>query len=565
MSVAKCGQHAKGVAASPHISLRLQHVTGKQSSSHCPIVFVHGWGSDSALWQPLVARLTDTRDVILIDLPGFGVNDDVDVDSCDDLIKYMAEVLPPHCVMVGWSLGGMIATQFASSYPARVDGLFTIAANAKFVVGDEWAQACDKAVFASFLTGFEQAPREIIQRFILLQAQGDSDRKQVRQILKTNVCEPEPDVCLRWLLALQWLAQIDNRDALCSLPMPHCALFGERDALVPAACAESFIARGFASEVHVLAGCGHAPHLSRLDDVFERLTALIERSESWKQDSSFTTQDAATSTIVLDLGAQAKTITHAPRDKIAVAKSFSRASADYDAIASFQFRVAQSLVTAKKEYVGTIADLGCGTGFCAQAIDGEDNTLIAMDIAEGMLQTYGRKLPHLADQRVCGDIESLPFADEQLNGIVSSLCFQWSDSLSDLFAEARRCLSDGGWMLFSTLGPRTLFELQQAWCDVDDFVHINQFADIATVVDAYQQHGFRARLHRQSDQALSYEDVYQLMRDLKGIGARNMNPGKKTGLSTRKTLRQLEQAYEEFRGAEGLPATYEVHYFLLEV
>ena len=39
-----------------------------------PLVFIHGWGLNSAVWQPTVEVLKDNFEVITVDLPGFGVN-----------------------------------------------------------------------------------------------------------------------------------------------------------------------------------------------------------------------------------------------------------------------------------------------------------------------------------------------------------------------------------------------------------------------------------------------------------------------------------------------------------
>ena len=48
-----------------------------------PIVFLHGWGLNSGIWQPLLALFSEQCDskyqLITVDLPGFGVNSDVDI------------------------------------------------------------------------------------------------------------------------------------------------------------------------------------------------------------------------------------------------------------------------------------------------------------------------------------------------------------------------------------------------------------------------------------------------------------------------------------------------------
>jgi malonyl-CoA O-methyltransferase len=60
---------------------------------------------------------------------------------------------------------------------------------------------------------------------------------------------------------------------------------------------------------------------------------------------------------------------------------------------------------------------------------------------------------------------------------------------------------------------------------------------------------------------LTYPDIFVLMRDLKTLGAHNLSAGRSRNLTGKGRLRALQNAYERFRGADGLlPVTYEVVY-----
>jgi malonyl-CoA O-methyltransferase len=60
---------------------------------------------------------------------------------------------------------------------------------------------------------------------------------------------------------------------------------------------------------------------------------------------------------------------------------------------------------------------------------------------------------------------------------------------------------------------------------------------------------------------LTYRYSMDLMRDLKVLGAHNINPGRNPGLTGRRALKTMMEAYERFRQQDGLlPATYEVIY-----
>ncbi|MDX2425942.1 MAG: malonyl-[acyl-carrier protein] O-methyltransferase BioC, partial [Cycloclasticus sp.] len=59
---------------------------------------------------------------------------------------------------------------------------------------------------------------------------------------------------------------------------------------------------------------------------------------------------------------------------------------------------------------------------------------------------------------------------------------------------------------------------------------------------------------------LTYPDVYQLMRELKTLGANNVTSGRRNSLTGKNRIKNMASAYEEFRTDGNLPATYEVVY-----
>ena len=64
-------------------------------------------------------------------------------------------------------------------------------------------------------------------------------------------------------------------------------------------------------------------------------------------------------------------------------------------------------------------------------------------------------------------------------------------------------------------------------------------------------------------EVLHFADLRQLTHELKALGAHNLNPGRPGGLTGRARIRALVSAYERYRQAAGLPATYQVVYGLL--
>ncbi len=253
-------------------------------------------------------------------------------------------------------------------------------------------------------------------------------------------------------------------------------------------------------------------------------------------------------------------------DKRQVAASFSRAAASYDSVAELQRAVGHALLAqlppglAPQRWL----DLGCGTGYFSRAL-GERlpaSQGIALDIAEGMLK-HARPAGG-AQHFIAGDAERLPLKTGSFELMFSSLAVQWCANFDAVLSEAFRVLQPGGVLAFASLCVGTLDELRESWRAADGWVHVNRFRTF----EAYQQlcaaSGFRVTSLERRPHVLYYPDVRSLTHELKALGAHNLNPGRPGGLTGRARIAALVQAYEQFRQAQGLPATYQVVYAVLE-
>lgn len=258
-------------------------------------------------------------------------------------------------------------------------------------------------------------------------------------------------------------------------------------------------------------------------------------------------------------------------DKRSLRQSFEHAAMTYDAAAVLQNEVCRRMLE-RLDYIkhrpAVVLDAGSGTGNALPGLRTRypEARLIAYDLAVGMLRRGRKRLPWWkgllarAAQPVCGDIERLPFADASIDMIWSNLTLQWVNDLPRTFAEMRRILAPGGLLMFSTFGPDTLGELRQAYRDTDRHTHVNRFVDMHDVGDLLVAGGFGDPVMDMEYFTLTYDDVRQLMRELKAIGAHNVTRGRPSGLSGKAMLANVTRNYEPFRRDGKLPATFEVVY-----
>ncbi|WP_017906300.1 malonyl-ACP O-methyltransferase BioC [Pseudomonas asplenii] len=253
-------------------------------------------------------------------------------------------------------------------------------------------------------------------------------------------------------------------------------------------------------------------------------------------------------------------------DKRQVAASFSRAAASYDSVAQLQRDVGDELLRRLPPPArpSRWLDVGCGTGYFTRALGerfGEDRGL-ALDIAEGML-AHARPLGG-ARHFIAGDAERLPLQAQCCDLVFSSLAVQWCADFAAVLGEARRVLRPGGVMAFASLCVGTLHELRESWRAVDGLVHVNRFREFADYQRLCALSGLRVLSLESRPRVLFYPDVRSLTHELKALGAHNLNPGRPGGLTGRARVLGLMDAYERFRQAQGLPATYQVVYAVLE-
>lgn len=248
-----------------------------------------------------------------------------------------------------------------------------------------------------------------------------------------------------------------------------------------------------------------------------------------------------------------------------VKHSFGNASESYDSVAQLQRTVGKALLHKidNSAQFGTVVDLGCGTGFLINEFLAEKNCsatqLIALDIAMPMLQAARKKqVKSRAINYLCADLEYLPFLPQSADLVISNLAFQWSFNLASAFDGVKRLLRPEGRFLFTTFGPLTLFELKEAWGKVDGYAHVNTFCTESQLGEFLQNAGFSS-VELTSEVIVScYESVWDLMGELKTLGARTVISGCNKQLTGKAAMERMICAYHQREGNGLVPATFEI-------
>ena len=227
------------------------------------LVLLHGWGMNGAVWHGIVPLLSPHFRLHLVDLPGFGgspLAEGVEYDL-PWLAREVAAVMPARAHLLGWSLGGLVASRIALDHPERVASLVTVASSPCFLAREEWPGIAPK-VLDGFMTALGGDFRQTVERFLAIQAMGSEHaRDDIRQLKQWLAERPAPQ--LPALTAgLTMLAEVDLRDELAQLTPPWLRVYGRLDSLVPRASIPLLDERYPRSEHQVLAKASHAPFIS---------------------------------------------------------------------------------------------------------------------------------------------------------------------------------------------------------------------------------------------------------------------------------------------------------------
>ena len=231
------------------------------------LVLLHGWGYTPKIWDGLRAELN-----------GFELHAPFILPPCADLAAWTDDIaanLADDSILVGWSLGVMLAMNLAARHPSKVRGLFLIGASPCFVANDAWAHGLEANTVAAFQAGFRRSPTRTLQRFVALQVLGDSQRHALALLLESALADPaEHATALE--MGLQILAEADLRSLELPAGLPVHLLHGRQDALMPIAAAEHLQIHHAGTRLHVIEDAGHAPLLSQPSELARQIQAFAD-------------------------------------------------------------------------------------------------------------------------------------------------------------------------------------------------------------------------------------------------------------------------------------------------
>lgn len=167
---------------------------------------------------------------------------------------------------------------------------------------------------------------------------------------------------------------------------------------------------------------------------------------------------------------------------------------------------------------------------------------------------------------VVADEEALPFCNASLDLVVSGLALHFANDLPGVLAQIRRALKPDGLFLAALLGGETLTELRQAFAEAESEIEggasprVAPFADLRQLGALLQRAGFALPVTDVERVTVRYGSAFDLMRDLRRMGATNTLVARRRVPLQRATLMQMADVYaRRFADADGrIRATFDI-------
>ena len=238
------------------------HVRDTGSKTAPTLILLHGLGSSLHTWEPWAQTLSAHFRVIRVDLPGFGLTgrdptgDYSDTRAMAVLVSLMDKLSIEHASLIGNSMGGKLAWQFAALHPDRVNKLVLISPDGFASPGFEYGKQAEVPVVARLLP--YTLPTWML-RMNLAPAYSDRSRLTDDTVARYRDLMLAPGVRQALLDRTAQVRLEPPEPMLRRIHVPTLVIWGEKDALIPVTNAQDYLKTLPDAHLVTYPNLGHVP------------------------------------------------------------------------------------------------------------------------------------------------------------------------------------------------------------------------------------------------------------------------------------------------------------------
>ena len=243
-----------------------------------PIVLIHGYPFNRALWTEQIPTLSNSNRIIAPDLRGFGESDASPETStmnslATDIALLMDQLEIPRATIGGLSMGGYVALAFYKLFPSRVRAL-VLADTRPQGDTEEGKQARAQQAEKALSEGMAGIADAMLPK--LLAPDTVSKRPEIVRFVRDMMLQTKPEGAAA---ALRGMAEReDQTELLPKISVPTLIIVGSEDAITPVADSETMHHAIDSSRLVVLDHAGHVSNVERAQQFNDELIHFLSHS-----------------------------------------------------------------------------------------------------------------------------------------------------------------------------------------------------------------------------------------------------------------------------------------------
>jgi pimeloyl-ACP methyl ester carboxylesterase len=242
-------------------------ISSDHIASEIPVlILLHGSGGDSSVWEKQIAGFDHKVTVVAPDLPGHGQSDGPLRTTVKDYaiwLNMVAEQLKiSRFFLLGHSLGGAIAQEYARSFPQKVQGLILSGSITQFIVAADYLEtvknkfpaavhaSCLAAYAAGNISGFYEKGYGMLSR-------------NGKDTLYSDLTACSAFDSIAWVSAIA---------------LPALVICGSEDKITPPEASQSLAQMIPEAQLKIVAGAGHMVMMEAAAEFNKAVKAFIMRT-----------------------------------------------------------------------------------------------------------------------------------------------------------------------------------------------------------------------------------------------------------------------------------------------